>query len=236
MSERSQVCSMCGKDVKNLSHHMRNVHTEKEVPFEVCNKVFKSVMLKVNHVNNTHGLPTSCLLCEITFPSNAYLRTHIRKVHKKENKYSCNYCDKKFTSKQVLKLHDLKSCPNKFNKTVKCKYCDKPFQGKAALISHIQVHEIKTSVSTKIKCHICPMEILEKNLQNHLNTHSKKVHKDIGFGSFEKSSNKITCDKCELLFSNTFSLKRHMRTIHNVNSGSVGSKNGKNKNKYSCGY
>ena len=110
--------------------------------------------------------------------------------------------NKKFTSKQVLKLHDLKSCPNKFNKTVKCKYCDKPFQGKAALISHIQVHEIKTSVSTKIKCHICPMEILEKNLQNHLNTHSKKVHKDIGFGSFEKSSNKITCDKCELLFSN----------------------------------
>ena len=72
MSERSQVCSMCGKDVKNLSHHMRNVHTEKEVPFEVCNKVFKSVMLKINHVNNIHGLPTSCLLCEITFPSNAY--------------------------------------------------------------------------------------------------------------------------------------------------------------------
>ena len=88
MSERSQVCSMCGKEVRNLSHHMINVHTDKEVPCEVCNKIFKSVMLKINHVNNTHGNATSCLLCELTFPSNAYLRIHIRKVHNKENKYS----------------------------------------------------------------------------------------------------------------------------------------------------
>ena len=96
MLTRAVIFSMCGKDVKHLSHHMRNVHTEKEVPCEVCNKVFKSVMLKVNHVNNTHGLPTSCLLCEITFPSNAYLRAHVRRVHMKESKeYSCTYCDKK---------------------------------------------------------------------------------------------------------------------------------------------
>ena len=41
-------------------------------------------------------------------------------------------------------------------------------------------------------------------------------------------------DKCNLMFANTFSLKRYMQTIHKVNSGSVGSKNGKNQNNYSC--
>ena len=130
---------------------------------------------------------------------------------------------------QILKRHDYNSCPNKFNKTVKCKQCDKPFQGKAALMSPIKVHDIKTSVLTKLKCHICPKEILKKNSQNHLNTHSKIV------GSFEKCPQESICNKFELKFSNTFSLKRHTQTLHKVNSGSVGSNNGKNiNNNYSC--
>ena len=73
MSESSGVCPLCGKEVRQLSQHMLNVHEEKEVPCEVCNKNFKSVMLKINHMNNTHGIATSCVKCEITFPSNAYI-------------------------------------------------------------------------------------------------------------------------------------------------------------------
>ena len=165
MSESSGVCPLCGKEVRQLSQHMINVHEEKEVPCEVCNKIFKSVMLKINHMNNTHGIATSCVKCEITFPSNAYLRAHVRRVHMKESKeYSCTYCDKKFTSNQKLKLHDQNSCPYKFHKTIKCNQCDKPFHGKGALIKHMKVHEIKTSVQkglTKVKCQICPKEILQ---------------------------------------------------------------------------
>ena len=44
----------------------------------------------------------------------------------------------------MLKLHNLKACPNKFNKTSKCNKCDKPFHGKGALNNHMKVHEIKT--------------------------------------------------------------------------------------------
>ena len=54
MSGRSGICSMCGKEVQNLTMHMINVHQEKEVKCECCDKSFKSVNSKLNHVNNVH--------------------------------------------------------------------------------------------------------------------------------------------------------------------------------------
>ena len=108
MPGRSAICSICGVEVQHLMIHMKNVHLEKYVPCEVCDKTFKSVSLKINHVNNVHGLMTSCLICELTYSSNAYLRAHIRKVHNKQKLFKCEYCDKQFTTKQMLKLHDFK--------------------------------------------------------------------------------------------------------------------------------
>ena len=46
MSTRAGICSMCGKEFKNVSQHMINVHKEKEVPCEVCHKTFKSEDIK----------------------------------------------------------------------------------------------------------------------------------------------------------------------------------------------
>ena len=97
MPGRSGICSICGVEVQELTMHMKNVHEEKDVQCELCDKTFKSVTLKVNHINNVHGLKTSCLICELTYPSNAYLMAHIRKVHNKQNLF------KKFTQK--LKIH-----------------------------------------------------------------------------------------------------------------------------------
>ena len=217
---------------------MINVHEEKEVPCEDCHKVFKSVMLKIKHVIKVHGKYTSCLMCEVTFSSNSYLRAHIQNVHSqesKENQFSCIYCDKNFSSKQMLKMHDLNSCPTKFSETVKCNQCDKPFKGKGALKNHMKVHEMKTSLpKVRVKCYICPKEIWENNLKSHLNTHTKQVQTHIGFGSFERSKKEIICDQCELMFSNTFSLKRHMKIVHKINSDRVDSKKRNNVINYSC--
>ena len=86
----------------------------------------------------------------------------------------------------MLKMHDLNSYPTKFSETVKCNQCDKPFKGKGALKNHMKVHEMKTSLpKVRVKCHICPKEIWENNLKSHLNTHTKQVQNNIGFGSFE---------------------------------------------------
>ena len=75
-------------------------------------------------------------------------------------------------------------------------------------------------------------------MKTHLKTHSKQVQSNIGFGSFERSPKDITCDKCDLMFANNFSLKRHMQTFHKVDSSSssssVSSKNINKKNNYSC--
>ena len=67
MPDTSKICSLCGIEVKQLSDHIRNFHGERETPCEICNKVFKSVMLKVRHANKTHGNASSCLLCDLTF-------------------------------------------------------------------------------------------------------------------------------------------------------------------------
>ena len=73
MSTRAGICSMCGKEFKNVSQHMINVHKEKEVPCEVCHKI--------KHVIKVHGKYASCLMCEVTFSSNSYLRAHIQNIH-----------------------------------------------------------------------------------------------------------------------------------------------------------
>ena len=148
MSLRSGQCSICVKDYKKLSEHIVNVHVEKEVSCDVCNKVFKSVMLKTKHVINTHGGDTSCETCDSRFPSKSYLLTHIRKIHSNdhnENIFLCSFCEKPFKSKQMLKLHELKSCKIKLNLTFKC---DKICTGKAALMRHMEVHKEKIDFKT----------------------------------------------------------------------------------------
>ena len=137
----SVICPICGNKVLQLTKHIKNVHQENDVPCESCDKTFKSVSLKINHVINVHGLFTSCLLCEKTFPSNAYLKAHIRTVHGRERQFSCEYCNNKFLTKAMLKLHDEIFCPIKFN--LKCKQCDKLFEKKSSLNIHLKVHEIK---------------------------------------------------------------------------------------------
>ena len=102
MSGTYGIYPTCGKEVQNLSQHMINVHQEKIVKCEICDKTFKSVNAKLNHVNNVHGMYTSCLICELTFPSNAYLRVHIKRVHQRERQFPCDYCQKQFRLKQCL--------------------------------------------------------------------------------------------------------------------------------------
>ena len=54
MPEISKICSLCGIEVRNRSQHIKNVHEENETPCEIYNKMFKSLILMVRHVNKTH--------------------------------------------------------------------------------------------------------------------------------------------------------------------------------------
>ena len=219
MSGRSGICSMCGKEVQNLTMHMINVHQEKEVKCEHCDKSFKSVNSKLNHVNNVHGLSTSCLICELTFPSNTYLRVHVSRVHNKEKQFSCDYCKKLFSSKAMLKQHDINVCTVKFNSSFKCKQCDKIFEKKNSLVNHVKVHEHKTSVpemSLKEKCQVCFKEVFQKNMKKHMNSHTKNVQSNVGFGSYVKEGKDFSCDQCPLTFASNYSLKRQLNILMNT--------------------
>ena len=127
--------------------------------------MFKSVMLKVRHVNKTHGSSTTCLISEITFPSNAYL-----------------YCDKQFSSKQYLKQHNQQFCSDKFSFKLKCIHCEKYFKKKTALNEHTKSHEATNKTFIKEKCQICGNEIMHKNMKAHLFrcsvNHEDKVESD----------------------------------------------------------
>ena len=183
MPEISKICSHCGIEVRNLSQHIKNVHEENETPCEICNKMFKSVMLKVRHVNKTHGSSITCLICEITFPSNAYLQAHGKRVHSiDKTQYSCLYCDKQFSSKQYLIQHNQQFCSDKFSFKLKCIHCEKYFKKKTALNEHTKSHEAINKNFIKEKCQICGNEIMHKNMKAHLFrcsvNHEDKVESD----------------------------------------------------------
>ena len=92
---------------------------------------------------------------------------------------SCNYCDKKFKSRNALNYH--KKIVHGIEKPFSCKFCDKFFKMKHHLDSHERTHTTEKPFS----CDLC-----EKSYtQGHsLQLHKKKLHGIIQVILYKSSS------------------------------------------------
>ena len=124
------LCNKCGHYSMNLDHHVRYHHAKKEIPCEICSKVFTGIPNKMEHVKNVHGYGLSCLDCHVSFSSVNYFKKHQKVVHGRDDKYPCIYCNQEFDYKYSLRRHEKSNCKKKFDKTVKCSECNKSFSRK----------------------------------------------------------------------------------------------------------
>ena len=102
-------CNFCGKIVKNIKKHIKDVHASvRNHKCDQCARAFSRSCDLIAHIKSVHeGIKNyKCESCNKGFTQASSLNFHIKSVHEGV-KYQCDYCDKAFTQKINLKNHIL---------------------------------------------------------------------------------------------------------------------------------
>merc|ERR1719508_192714 len=103
----AKVCPVCAREVKWLSGHIKDVHTESDEN-HVCNecgKVFSKRKKLRGHFDAVHKVkPSMCDICTQVFKNEHALRGHKMKVHTIEHA-KCQVCGSNFKNKILMKNH-----------------------------------------------------------------------------------------------------------------------------------
>ena len=105
----------------------------------------------------------------------------------------CCLCEKRFYSKQHLKVH-IQSAHE--GKRFKCNSCEKEFKSNSILRKHNLIHD-----GVSFACNSCDKKFSRREM---LREHEQSFHK----------GKRLKCDPCEIEFTFLSSLKRHQKNFH----------------------
>ena len=218
---KKEMCTICGKDFKFLSHHMRIDHSElaNKVVCEICGRTVKASAL-AKHIRYLHEA-NLCTICTKFLPSKSQLMNHYSKEHQvfclNKEQFVCDQCNQKFQSSQDL--HDHLTKDHEMLSDQKCTKCEYSFPNKVLLAIHLMnIHDFKQSDAAMIfgtlkiveddttknfVCEFCNKRFTSKRS---LNGHFKQYHGD--------KSLHYKCDQCDFSSFEKNKLKRHKKTQH----------------------
>ena len=174
----------------NRDNNERLNDFEESVACQLCDKTFSVVNLRWHILKeHCHDKISECSICEKKFITKDALKVHIRQVHLNEGS-ACHICKETCDDldKHIRSSHS--------GKKMECPYCDSTFQGKKLLNSHIQSTHL---VGEKSKCKECQKEISVDNLGRHMREQHERIKKP--------------CPHCEKEFAMS-NLARHVRQVH----------------------
>ncbi|KAI5696606.1 hypothetical protein M8J75_015466 [Diaphorina citri] len=224
----------------------------------LCGHVFEHISHYYGHLKkHTDQFVWKCTQCPeespSTFRTQALLRTHIRRNHSAERKYSCELCQDSFIYASHLFTHlktvhkcerDLKcSLCSKSQRKYSCELCQDSFIYASHLFTHLKtVHKCERD----LKCSLCSKRFYKKSdLCTHLSIHLqlKKHLCDLCGKRFSHSSRPYPCVECGRRFRQINALNIH-RSTHAKSTqsseepsgdGSSGTReNGRQVKKYYC--
>merc|ERR1712029_357912 len=125
--EMKVSCSDCGKvccTVRELESHRRTEHSVASCHY--CGRSFYHAGHLVSHLKQVHEVGNKeddyiCEICARSFPTKAYLRTHMR-THN-EKKIKCQLCGKMFRWESALTSH-LAAVHGQHGKLHSCEFCE----------------------------------------------------------------------------------------------------------------
>ena len=194
-SENVMKCQLCGRFFSFLASYKRHMQlgckTSYKCPIEQCSSTFFQPIKLKTHLYKFHECQEiECEKCHQKMPDN-YLQIHTNLNH---GEYACDYCGKKFETKQLMKGHFL-NVHIKFNdnkrsrpptKDFTCELCGKQFYYPRNVSSHIKTVHEKDKAMTK--------EEIEEAVKN----------------------NEHVCDQCGRKFQYFKVLKRHISVFHKL--------------------
>ncbi|CAB3256053.1 unnamed protein product [Arctia plantaginis] len=197
------VCSECGKTFYNrhtlkmheLGHHLILVCQD-------CGRVYKNKATFKKHIDHnvceqkTRANPSeakfTCDYCNKKYTQKMSLRVHIQYEHGNYKPHICEWCGKKFCSQSRLKAHTVKHTKER---NFPCTICGGKFVSKESLLYHTRTH----TGEKPYKCPHCEYRFLSASRRS---DHVKRHH--LG-GNLE-------CDICHSKFRSRSYLFRHKKT------------------------
>jgi uncharacterized Zn-finger protein len=186
-----QICKNSFPRKNILSGHASATSRETTSYCEMCVKSLSDNRNAVQQLRRRERL-FSCNVCNKGFTSRSNLDNHIR-VHTGERSYSCEMCYKSFTQRSNLKAHlQLHNGDRPFS----CEICKKLFTQRSNLNTHLRVH----SGERPFSCLICKKIFAHSSvLKRHTKVHS--------------GERPFSCQICKKRFTQRFHLIRHF-SVH----------------------
>lgn len=141
---KDHICETCGKRFSSktaMTVHLRSHSDERLYRCKLCDYAGRTASAVYVHMSTHAKEVCVCEVCSKIFKSTRNLNDHLRRVHSKEKKHKCTYCDKKFVDKYMLTVHV--RCHTGV-RPYQCRLCDKAFIRSDGLKEHMAIHGERT--------------------------------------------------------------------------------------------
>ena len=135
--DKKDTCITCGKVTNDLKRHNMNVHKTPTKPvMQMCTICGRDVKNIIEHIKYTHeDNPVSCDICGTAMKNSSKLQKHKTKVHVPDEKITCSECGFIYDNKYKLYAH--KYAVHRSQES-ECDTCGKTFKTLRLLKSHIK--------------------------------------------------------------------------------------------------
>uniref|UniRef100_A0A182SDJ0 C2H2-type domain-containing protein n=1 Tax=Anopheles maculatus TaxID=74869 RepID=A0A182SDJ0_9DIPT len=160
-------CTVCGKQVKSMSDHMKIHRTDKQYKCTFCDKSFAQSNNLTYHIRQHTGeKPYQCEMCDKKFINHSHLLSHL-KYHNDEKMFQCEICCKRFNHVGNLNKHRR---VHSGEKPYRCGFCDRTFNN----ISNKKMHEKRHAGERNFVCEVCSKAFHDNHhLERHQAVHRK---------------------------------------------------------------
>jgi KRAB domain-containing zinc finger protein len=198
----------------------------------ICNQQFSKMFELVNHTRVNHKtIPKVACECGKYLSTWESLVKHYKKHSNQEKPFTCHSCDKSFTTKTGLHIHQ-QHAHHKTQQELTCETCGKVFKDLQVLKNHKRTH-LPDEEKFCFECEICGKKVINKfSLKYHIDNVHNGVKvcscpicgKNFGHRSnlsshmISHTNDKVECDICGKIFKNQISLRTHLKSFHNPNN------------------
>ena len=173
--EKTFECDICVERFSRrdgLESHCKRMHQQKEFVCEICENEFSTVNELANHTainHNQNKVTLKCEACTKTFPSEIYLKKHVKYIHDESKLFRCDKCDKPYSSKRGLLDHITTIHSDEVRSKIyhTCQICNKQCFGLKVLREHMRCHKSKIYECDNCKKIFAKKDSLRQHIQSH---------------------------------------------------------------------